>query len=105
MALMALVLLCLLTFRCLCYIWRGRDAASSTAQRVGKRSQLPFAAHRLLLFGVACQGLLLLLLLWGLAFRSLQEVETSPWLGGGGLLAAWGVGWLYAWRRGALTWK
>lgn len=105
MALMALALLCLLTFRCLCYIWRGRDAGSRAAQRVGKRSQLPFAAHRLLLFGVACQGLLLLLLLWGLAFRSLQEVETSPWLAGGGLFAALVVGWLYAWRRGALTWK
>lgn len=105
MALMALVLLCLLVFRCLCYIWRGDGSLSRASTPIKKRLQLPFAAHRLLLFCAACQGLLLLLVLWGLAFVSLRELETSPWLGGGALFAVLVLGWLYAWRRGALTWK
>ncbi|MFT5089429.1 MAG: NADH:ubiquinone oxidoreductase subunit 3 (subunit A) [Candidatus Latescibacterota bacterium] len=102
-ALVALALVCLLLFRGLSSVYGASRPRAPSSSR--KQPQLPLAAHRLLLFCAACQGGLLLLLLWALAFTALQEMETSPWQGGWALFAVLVVGWLYAWRRGALTWR
>jgi len=103
-ALLLLVCAGVLAFRFLCAFWNRGDTVREEEVVAIVRSQLPLAPQRLALLYVACQGGVLLLLLWAASFRDLMASGGSPWLGAGAVFAVLFIGGLYAWRKGDFIW-